>query len=1053
MRNRFRKNASALVTTLFVVVVLSTIVMAFMGSMSLERKISGSMKNKFQAELTADAAQADAIAKLKITTTSGPMAAVWDLDANQTPYLYLAKRVISGNDLVTDRIPLFSTIHATNLGSTPGLVGNTHFTNFTAAQINSADRTEPDIDSNGAAVARSVRDAIGDISININAPKAALPNGPVGLLSAPGVPRDISANWIYVRDNSGRITGRYAYWLDDECSKLDLRYAGQAANAVGNHVRGPGTNFADLSLLAMTNATNAISAEALMNNILALKNQTNLPLRTPGLVKYQLTNSSSPINTNLWNAIRPFVTTFSLHDDRAPDGRRRLNLNEAVTTTVSATEIAQQTFAIRDAITNSLPNFALRYYSVDGAGAGSPVVPTPADQEIYATKIAANIRDFIDADSTATVISSNGTAIVSQAADDDFIQYDSATTANLPMAFGKEQGPFLSEYMRVVRVIDPDSPTSTAPSTPITIRIRFAHYVELYNPTGRTITYADLGPNPYVMLSNRADWNNGFVDGTPSVLNLNDIKLFLPENFSIAPGGYAVLTNDGPPWAGNQTDYMGLASNRFLCRLSSVLPDGRWEFINTGGDPTVNPDFEDYSVTTSAIGDSPVGPGLNGRYNLSIVGGIGYSAQRERLSFGNDYGIIDYSLRIFSQFPINAGRNQRNPAVTSTFLAEETTSKNTLSGDDKEARWSRGDVRSNTEISRVTDNSASTWRGFSVFSGNNATVNLFNAGSPASPDWQISSGEFSTIGSINYQASQATISGVATWRYGWKEFTQNPAGNHFVKNTNIFSLGELGAIYDPARHDIDGYRSLGATLRIGQSDAGINNRWANSSNASAMDWLGGRGNSTATSTNYTRNAYLLMDVFRTDTNVSGRVNPNSLIRDTNAIAFRSAIQNFTFTTQSTNQASAVLSGRTLNATATLGELRNFFTNKAANGFMTSVGDLSLAPVFWSTNQQLAGTSMRPGDGVSDAGREEFMRSTANLLTTQSLAYTIFIKAQSGRFIRQGSTDRFEPTATVLREVVVQLQPEYPPAPAGQPPYTPVAPSRWKTLFPYTMSHQ
>ena len=384
--------------------------------------------------------------------------------------------------------------------------------------------------------------------------------------------------------------------------------------------------------------------------------------------------------------------------------------------------------------------------------------------------------------------------------------------------------------------------------------------------------------------------------------------------------------------------------------------------------------------------------------------------------------------------------------MVAIFLAEETESSNTPTGNNLEARFSRGDVRSNTEISRVTPHAGSTWRR-GAFSYGRGITNHPSLG------LQVNASANSTIGSINYQATQATISGVATWRYGWAEFTPDPAGNHFVKNTNIFSLGELGAIYDPARYNINGYRSLGATLRIGQSDADTNNRMANTNLADARNWLGGRGNSTATSTNYTRNAYLLMDVFRIDTNLSGRVNPYSLIRDTNAIAFRSAIQNFTFTTQSTNQASAVLSGRTLNATATLGELRNFFTNKAANGFMTSVGDLSLAPVFWSTNQQLAGISMRPGDGVSDAGREEFMRSTANLLTTQSLAYTIFIKAQSGRFIRQGSTDRFEPTATVLREVVVQLQPEYPPAPAGQPPYTPVAPLRWKTLFPYTMSHQ
>jgi len=1041
MRNRFRKNASALVTTLFVVVVLSTIVMAFMGSMSLERKISGSMKNKFQAELAADAAQADALAKLNTTKAIGPMATVWDLDSNDTPYLYLAKRYISGNNLITERIPLFSTIFATNL------LGNNHFNSFTASQVSSEDRTEPDVTFSRATINRTITASQGDVFVNINTPTTSLPNGLIGLLSGPEQPRLISANWIYVRDNSGRITGRYAYWLDDECSKLDLRYAGQAANAAGNHVRGPGTNFADLSLLAMTNATNAISAEALMNNILALKNQTNLPLRTPGLVKFQLTNSSSPINTNLWNAIRPYVTTFSLHDDRAPDGRRRLNLNEAVSTTVSAAEIAQQTFAIRDAITSSLPSFALRYYSVDGAGVGSPVVPTPTDQEIYATKIAANIRDFIDQDSTATVISANGTtAIVSQAADDDFIQYDSPTEANLPVAFGKEQGPFLSEYMRVVRVINPLGATETATAVPVTITIRFAHYVELYNPTGRTISYADLGPNPYVMLSNRAEWINDSTapDPTPSVLYLSDIKLFLPANFSIAPGGYAVLTNDGPPWAGLQTDYMGLASNRFLCE---------WDLITSPGNAgalTLGPAFEDYSVTTSAIGGGgpPVGPGVGGLYAMKLVGGSQYIDQKERLSFGNDNGLIDYSLKISSMQVRNVGRNDNNPLVVSTFPAELLESVYNAPGGSG-ARWSRGDLRSNTEISRVAPGNSATWKIGPVRYAKDGITNDPSLG------LQVVQAVFgnSTIGSTNYQASQASTPEPNSWQHWWAEFTPDPAGNHFVKNANIFSLGELGAIYDPARYNINGYRSLGATLRIGQSDADTNNRMANTNLAGAKNWLGGRGNSTATSTNYSRNAYLVMDVFRTDTNVSGRVNPNSLIRDTNAIAFRSAIENFTFTTQPTNQASAALSGRTINATATLGELRSFFTNKAANGFLTSVGDLSLAPIFWSTNQQLAGISMRPGDGVSDAGREEFTRSTANLLTTQSLAYTIFIKAQSGRFIRQGSTDRFEPTATVLREVVVQLQPEYPPAPAGQPPYTPVAPSRWKTLFPYTMSHQ
>ena len=70
MKNRFRKNASALVTTLFVVVVLSTIVMAFMASMSLERKISGSMKSKYQAELAAEAGLSAAVSQIGLAIST-----------------------------------------------------------------------------------------------------------------------------------------------------------------------------------------------------------------------------------------------------------------------------------------------------------------------------------------------------------------------------------------------------------------------------------------------------------------------------------------------------------------------------------------------------------------------------------------------------------------------------------------------------------------------------------------------------------------------------------------------------------------------------------------------------------------------------------------------------------------------------------------------------------------------------------------------------------------------------------------------------------------------
>ena len=65
---KYRNKASALLTTLFVLVVLSTIVLAFMESTSLERKISRSIKDTYQAELAAEAGLADAAAKIVNST-------------------------------------------------------------------------------------------------------------------------------------------------------------------------------------------------------------------------------------------------------------------------------------------------------------------------------------------------------------------------------------------------------------------------------------------------------------------------------------------------------------------------------------------------------------------------------------------------------------------------------------------------------------------------------------------------------------------------------------------------------------------------------------------------------------------------------------------------------------------------------------------------------------------------------------------------------------------------------------------------------------------------
>lgn len=292
-----------------------------------------------------------------------------------------------------------------------------------------------------------------------------------------------------------------------------------------------------------------------------------------------------------------------------------------------------------------------------------------------------------------------------------------------------------------------------------------------------------------------------------------------------------------------------------------------------------------------------------------------------------------------------------------------------------------------------------------------------------------------------------TYTGDNLWRKGWYEFTNDLAGNAFYKNKNLTSLAELGYIYDPVRYDIEGYRSMGATLRIGQSDSPTNNRAMNSG-PNFQNWLGGRGSDSATNSAYAKNAFLLMDVFRTDTNTSGRINPNSVVRDGLGVVLQAALKNFVYESDATNGASSLLAGQSLNPSNTVAAIREFATN-SSNGFLVSVGDLSRVPAFWGTNN--SATNIVPSkmmSAASDAGKEEFLRRTANLLATQSLAYSVYIVGQAGEIVANSNGDIFVPASTTITENVIQLEPVYS-STIGE---SPVAPTGWKTLKPRSLSY-
>ena len=70
---RSRNKAASLITTLLVIVILSTIVIAFMQSMSIDRLTAKSARNILQAELAARAGLSSAVAQIltAVGTNSG----------------------------------------------------------------------------------------------------------------------------------------------------------------------------------------------------------------------------------------------------------------------------------------------------------------------------------------------------------------------------------------------------------------------------------------------------------------------------------------------------------------------------------------------------------------------------------------------------------------------------------------------------------------------------------------------------------------------------------------------------------------------------------------------------------------------------------------------------------------------------------------------------------------------------------------------------------------------------------------------------------------------
>ncbi len=1040
----------ALITVLILLSILTVMALAFMESMRIDRMASSAYLKKYQAVLLSDAAVELAKQRLLVLTNM-PASATYAIDTNivteGAPYLFLAREAYvphSSTENIREirRVPLFTTYYHDVDDAieyfTETLADTNYSSIFSARKFE--DITGPNIAAGSGVsslVSLSTRLKSGkiatvamdkldprDLYVNINQINSTTDaNGLIGILDESGSPAEIPVNWLYITNSDGTIIGRYAYWMDDESSKVNLTTAGTNPVLFG-------TNLDEISVSAL-----GLSESDYTNYLTPYKNH---PFWT------NVSHSYSMMDTNFsgWSSIKSHTTAFSRNDPRMPfsgytntSGNPiyylKPDINSFVTNTTDSAEIKAQVNKISNHILTNLPNFGERYYK---KFAGLDYSATSDEKNQYVIKIAANIRDYIDTNRVTTVVMEDG-SISGNNWTNDFtgssptVPFELGGADELPLAHGKENVPMLSEYLRVIRVQSETTPGGTVRE----IVVRVGHYIELWNLSDKTITYNDLQPKPYIFLANRLNWIQKAAD-SPSGVQINplngnsiypaDIRINLPINFSIPAGGYAVITTDGPPYQNSQTGFYDNGANRFTITKGSGAfgsEAGKWYARDAGGQtlPT-GATYEEYTIRTRYHSSN--------RYLMQMGSSTAnYESCRGRLLFGNEEGLFDYSPRIFTAANIYIARNARNPNLQTTFVSDNNTHNNNswpeASGN---ARIVRGDPRSNTEVSHMAGNTSIVWK-----SGNSA-------------HYGDSANNQRTLGGQNFNLKLDATDFKTTW----VEHPASSSTNYVFGQRNLYtadapmrSLGELGYIYDPAR--VDKYHRGGArTLRFGQSDIHTNNlRNSSTSDANVSLWLGGLGtNSFAVSTNsispYYKNAFMLGEIFKSSNPASdatkGRINPNSVARGifNSTNVFHSVLKDYLFSTSSYYEA-----GTSIPETANHGLQTNQNTYNLAIDLYNEIkkGETFLYPSELSKLNSFHSASASVSDrtvganismfSVSDTGREEFLRRTHNLFSSQSLTFSIHSVSQSG--IMGGSLNskpRFVPHATVTRTTVIDLEP-------------------------------
>ncbi len=957
MKNRFRQKASALVTTLFVVVVLSTIVMAFMASMSLERKISKSLKTKFQAELAAEAGAEDAVQRLKEYLFTYPYHAIgYATTGNQTV------TILSGKGNYTDSAAPV-TRYLLSIDTPAGSLGTLTANN----------------------------------SVAINFTNSSDPSGWIGSpVSANGTLtyRECRAPWIYQLQDATRphqpnralanynpYISRYAFWIEDESSKLDFSIAGNANASSGGYLRPTiATNASDLDLSALPLvsgkpvATNAAATNSLL---ITFRNQITNALGNTTISPKSLAQSTT-FGSNAVRTSRFYTTSASLANDLAGTGRKRININALVTEGLAASDITGDLQDIIYAITGNqvttlginstsrvlgdlpntngpFPNFGNRFFAT--------VAPSASQKDIYLKKIAANIRDYVDGDSQPTFVNFSGLV------ESGTRPADCWPTTQWPQAIGKEAIPYYYEHAWAGY-----EKTWSATGTTRTADLEIDQYWEFVNP--HTKDY--IAPTgSFIKLTDMPTWNAGtFPD-----LELLDFEIDLSG--VVFPAGKAVIVTTNPTAA---NDPPGLLSNSTTVIRKVPIP------------------------TDAIIGSHTATRAFN-VVNSDEVIGTGRGFQRNEGSPTRGSTTSDYGTRIILA---NAdGIVCGLPTAGFSTSSFQWNFKGENVGDRKRFVYASG-LRGNDADSRTGDPmSVSEQLFFQPFASANAENTRY-------------------YGSIQ---GDSVIPGTSTLQkfynsyvnpVNWPDYTpafpsatatpdSSATAYAVIADLPMKSVGELGAIYDPgfrkrdAALPIEAARGGGRTLKIGQPDDVI-------------------GAAARFSTVWQNAAWRLTDVFgvsanRTqvelDSTSRGKININSVARD-GGMVLKSLLRNYIFPASPASDAGT--GGRILRENEINDIVSSINQYLTSNGPFMERGELSQISFFSGNSTNLRTIGTQTVRTSADRSREQVFRSLVEMVTTRSASFAIY---SVGEALQESDTGAIKPLGRTYKGAVYTLTPTMP----------------------------